>query len=163
YLHADAAARLRAAMDPAARIGMVTPVVVHDNQPDHIQYAGVDLHFLCEAVNPWLNRPLSERGSARRDIGSAPGVALLIDVAVATNIGLWDERYFMGKDDGDFCYRLRLAGYRLVEEPTAIVEHASRPRSTWLFHYQIRNRWYFMLKNYGAGTLLVLAPALAVH
>jgi GT2 family glycosyltransferase len=163
YLHADAPAHLRAAWVPSQQVGMVAPVVVHTTRPDRIQYSGVNLHFLCEAVNPWLDRLASERGPGVRDIGTAPGVALLIDVNAATRIGLFDERYFMGKDDGDFCYRLRLSGYRLVETGRAIVEHESRPRSAWMFRYQIRNRWYFMLKNYGARTLLVLGPALLVH
>jgi GT2 family glycosyltransferase len=163
FLRPDAPGHLRAALNASARIGTVTPVVVHAGQPDRIQYAGVDLHFICEAVNPWVDRPLAERGARARDIGSAAGVALLIDVGIARAIGLWDERYFMGKDDGDFCYRLRLAGYRVLEVPQAIVLHGSRPRSTWMFRYQIRNRWYFMLKNYGARTLIVLLPALGVH
>jgi GT2 family glycosyltransferase len=163
YVHPDAPARLRAAWTPEAGVGMVAPVVVHTGRPDRIQYAGVDLHFICEAVNPWLDRPRSERGSDRRDIGSAPGVMLLVDVAIAKRIGLFDERYFMGKDDGDFCYRLRLAGYRLVEDGGAVVEHDSRPRSTWMFRYQIRNRWYFMLKNYGGRTIVALLPALVLH
>jgi GT2 family glycosyltransferase len=110
-----------------------------------------------------VNRRLSERGTDRRDLGSAPGVALLIDVTTARTINFWDERYFMGKDDGDFCYRIRLAGYRLIEEPRAIADHGSRPRSVWIFPYQIRNRWYFMLKNYRTVTLLVLLPALVTH
>ena len=42
----------------------------------------------------------------------------------------------------------RLAGYRILELPSALVVHQSRPRGTWLFYYQIRNRWHFMLKNY---------------
>jgi GT2 family glycosyltransferase len=163
YLRPDAPMRLRAALDASANIGMVTPVVVHRERPDRIQYAGVALHFICEAVNPWLDRTVSERGTASRDIGSAAGVALLINVAMARDIGLFDERYFMGKDDGDFCYRLRMAGHRLVEDGSALVEHESRPRSTWMFQYQIRNRWYFMLKNYGMRTLLVLFPALWLH
>jgi GT2 family glycosyltransferase len=163
FLHPDAPSHLRAALDSSARVGTVAPVVVHARTPTLIQYAGVSLHFVCEAVNPWMDRTLIERGTERRDIGSAPGVALLIDVAIARAIGLWDERYFMGKDDGDFCYRLRLAGYRLVEEPRAIALHGSRPRSAWMFPYQIRNRWYFMLKNYGARTLIVLFPALCLH
>src|SRR4030095_16739353 len=32
-----------------------------------------------------------------------------------------------------------------------------------MFPFQIRNRWYFMLKNYSVGTLMVLLPALLVH
>jgi GT2 family glycosyltransferase len=163
FLRPDAPQRLRAALDRTTHVGTVTPVAVYAEHPSRIQYAGVELHFLCEAVNPWMNRALADRGPERRDIGSAAGVALLIDVEAARRIGLWDERYFMGKDDGDFCYRLRLAGYRLIEEPQAIVEHGSRPRSAWMFPYQIRNRWYFMLKNYRVRTLVVLLPALCLH
>jgi GT2 family glycosyltransferase len=163
FLDRRAPARLRAALDPAARVGVVTPVVVHAHDPGRLQYAGGGLHFICEAVNPWLDRPLAERGTAPADIGAAPGVALLIDVRVAFHIGLWDDRYFIGKEDGDFCHRLRMASYRLVEVPEAIAEHRSRPRSAWLFPCQIRNRWHFLLKNYEIRTLLVLSPALAVH
>jgi hypothetical protein len=56
-----------------------------------------------------------------------------------------------------------MCGYRLVEEPRAVCEHRSRPRSAWLFPFQIRNRWHFMLKNYETRTLIVLGPALLVH
>jgi GT2 family glycosyltransferase len=160
-LHADAPARLRATLDPAARVGTVTPVAI--SLSGEIQYSGGGLHYICEAINPYIGRTLAERGTNPLDIGAAPGVALLIDVKVAHQIGLWDERYFMGKDDGDFSFRLRLAGYRLVEDPLAVVEHATRPRSTWLFRHQIRNRWYFLLKNYEVRTLIVILPALAVH
>jgi hypothetical protein len=163
FLDAKAPHYLRAALDPAARVGTVTPVVVHAHDRSLVQYAGGSLHFICEAINPWLDRPLAERGTDRWDIGAAPGVALLIDVAVAHAIGMWDDRYFIGKEDGDFCHRLRMAGYRLVEEPRALAAHRSRPRTAWLFPCQIRNRWHFLLKNYEVRTLIVLAPALAVH
>lgn len=163
YVRPDAPARLRASLDTAAGVGMTTPVVVHTHQPDLLQYAAGGLHFICEAVNPFLDRPLVERGRDPRDIGAAPAVALLIDVSVAHRIGLWDDRYFIGKEDGDFCHRLRMGGFRLVEDPLAIVEHKSKPRSAWLFVPQIRNRWHFLLKNYEVRTLVVLAPALLIH
>lgn len=161
FLHPDAPARLREALDPSARVGTVTPVTV--SSPGVIQYAGGGLHFICEAINPYFGKPLASRGTDARDIGAAPGVALLIDVRIAHHIGLWDDRYFIGKEDGDFSFRLRLAGYRLVEDPAAIVEHAAKPRSAWLFRHQIRNRWHFLLKNYELRTLIVIAPALVVH
>jgi len=163
FLRPDAPARLRESLDPAAKVGAVTPVVVHAHDPARLQYAAGGLHFICEAVNPFLDRPLADRGLDPRDIGAAPAVALLIDVAVAHAIGLWDDRYFIGKEDGDFCHRLRMGGYRLVEDPRAIVEHRSKPRSTWLFVHQIRNRWHFLLKNYEVRTLVVIAPALLIH
>lgn len=155
--------RLRQAMasDPAIKIG--SPIVVHANAPDRIQYADGSLHFMCEAINPWLDRPLAERGPAPRDIGVAPTCGLLLDRQTSIDVGLFDERYFIGKEDGDFTHRVRLAGYRILELPDALVRHHSRPRGTWLFYYQIRNRWHFMLKNYQWRTLVLILPCLLIH
>jgi len=163
YMKPDVPRRLRAALDPSAKVGMTVPVIVHSANPQTIQYAGGSIHFICEAINPWRNRTLAERGDDAHDIGTAPGVTFLLDAAVAKRVGLFDERYFMGKEDGDFCHRLVMAGYRLVEDPHALIEHGSKPRSTWLFPFQIRNRWHFMLKNYETRTLVLLLPALAIH
>jgi hypothetical protein len=58
---------------------------------------------------------------------------------------------------------MRVAGYRILEVPDALVLHHSRPRGTWLFYYQIRNRWHFMLKNYQWQTLVLILPCLVVH
>jgi GT2 family glycosyltransferase len=159
----DAVQRLRAGMaaDPNAKVG--SPIVVHASRPDTIQYAGGALHFICEAVNPWLDRPLRSRGSEPLDIGAAPTCALLLDRAVAIDIGLFDERYFIGKEDGDFTHRVKMAGYSILELPDALVLHHSRPRGTWLFYYQIRNRWHFILKNYQWRTIICLVPPLLVH
>src|SRR6185437_7909354 len=99
------------------------------------------------------------RGDAPRDIGVAPTCGLLLDRQAAIDVGLFDERYFIGKEDGDFTHRVRLAGYRILELPQALVLHQSRPRGTWLFYYQIRNRWHFMLKNYQSSMLAVVLHA----
>jgi GT2 family glycosyltransferase len=114
-------------------------------------------------VNPWLDRPLAARGPDSQDIGAAPTCALLLDRDAATDIGLFDERYFIGKEDGDFTHRVKMAGYKIWELPQALVLHNSRPRGSWLFYYQIRNRWHFILKNYQLRTILCIIPPLLVH
>src|SRR4051812_12598330 len=103
---ADAVQRLRTAIerDPSIKVG--SPIVVDQQRPERIQYAGGAIHFICEAVNPWAGRTLAERGDAPSDIGAAPACALLVDRRAAAEIGLFDERYFMGKDDGDFIHRM---------------------------------------------------------
>jgi GT2 family glycosyltransferase len=155
--------RLRDAMvaDPSIKVG--SPIVVHEDRPDVIQYAGGSLHFICEAINPWLDRPLADRGPDAQDISAAPTCGLLLDREAAIEVGLFDERYFIGKEDGDFTHRICLAGYRILELPEALVLHRSRPRGTWLFYYQIRNRWHFMLKNYQWRTLIAILPCLLIH
>jgi GT2 family glycosyltransferase len=121
------------------------------------------MHYICEAVNPWLDRPLAERGSAPEDIGAAPTCALLLDRQTSIDIGLFDERYFIGKEDGDFTHRMKMAGYKIWEIPQSLVLHRSRPRGSWLFYYQIRNRWHFILKNYQVRTMICLIPPLVVY
>ncbi|HZR26949.1 MAG TPA: glycosyltransferase [Vicinamibacterales bacterium] len=159
----DTVPPLHAAVRNDASIKIATPIVVRTDHPELIQYSGGAVHFMCEAVNPWLGKPISERGSAALDIGAAPGCALLIDRQAAIEIGLFDERYFMGKDDGDFIHRMHMAGYRIREIPQSLVLHDSRPRSDWMFYYQIRNRWHFILKNYEARTIAAMLPALIIH
>jgi hypothetical protein len=162
-LEATTLAPLHDAMSRDATIAIGSPVVVYADRPDVIQYADTWLHFICEAINPYLDRPLSARGSDARDIGVASTCALLLDRAVAIDIGLFDERYFIGKEDGDFTHRAVMAGYTIRELPASRVRHMVKPRSTWLFYYQIRNRWHFLLKNYEWRTLAWLSPALVVH
>ena len=158
----DAIRRLRAAA-AAPGAAVASPLVLHADRPHLIQYADTGLHFICEATNPYLDRPVASRGADVRDIGAASGCALLIDCEVAVRVGLFDERYFIGKEDGDFTHRVRLAGHRIVEPPGARVRHLSRARGSWLFYYQIRNRWHVILKDYEVRTILCLLPVLALH
>jgi GT2 family glycosyltransferase len=159
----DATQLLHAAMLADSRVKVGSPIVVHRARPDVIQYAGGALHFICEAVNPWLDRPLADRGPEPLDIGAAPTCALLLDREAAIAVGLFDERYFIGKEDGDFTHRINMAGYVIRELPAALALHRSRPRGTWLFYYQIRNRWHFILKNYEWRTIVCLIPPLLLH
>jgi GT2 family glycosyltransferase len=163
FIAPDMVQRMRAAMDDDRSIKIGSPIVVHADRPDMIQYGGAALHFICEAVVPWMNRPLAERGNEPRDVTVASTCALLLDREAAIEIGLFDERYFIGKEDGDFTHRCVMAGYRILELPQALVYHYSRPRGTWLFYYQIRNRWHFILKNYQWSTILLLVPPLMLH
>ncbi|MCC7417418.1 MAG: glycosyltransferase [Acidobacteria bacterium] len=159
----DMVRRLHAPMSGDGSIKVGSPIVVHADRPDAIQYAGGSLHYICEGINPWRDRALAERGGDALDVGVAPTCALLLDREAAIEVGLFDERYFIGKEDGDFTHRIRMAGYRILEVPQALAIHNSRPRGTWLFYYQIRNRWHFILKNYEARTILCLIPALAIY
>ncbi len=163
YLQPGAVDALRIELDRHPFAGAAVPIVVHERDPGRIQYASSNLHFICEAITTLADRPVAERGADAKAIGTAPGVCFLLRTDVARRVGGFDARYFMGKEDGEFCYRLRLAGYDLIETPHAVAEHGSRPRSTWLYRYQIRNRWHFMLRNYELSTLLAIAPALILH
>lgn len=162
-VEAGTIATLRDAMGRDESAGIGSPVVLYGDRPEILQYAETGIHYICEAVNKWQGKHVDERGAEVRNIGCASANALLISKAAAARVGMFDERYFLGKDDGDFTHRVNVAGFRILEVPQARVYHHAKSRGTGLFYYQIRNRWHFMLKNYQFVTLLFILPVLLVH
>ena len=85
--------------------------------------------------------------------------------------GPFDERFAGHHDDLDFCWRARLAGFRVLMTPLATARHrgatsrGERPeeehsRSTR--YYAERAALASMLKDYGVLTLLWLLPVYVV-
>ena len=66
-------------------------------------------------------RTVGRRAGARRTSTSrsSTAAAMLIRGACSTEVGLFDERYFLNYEDIDLCARIRAAGYRLVMVPSA--------------------------------------------
>ena len=78
--------------------------------------------------------------------------------AILTEIGGFDPHYTGGNqlEETDVCVRVKAAGYRLVYEPSAVVDHLSvrsqafkgRPGISHRFH-EAKNWAYFWIKNFG--------------
>src|SRR5437867_2727133 len=86
-------------------------------------------------------------------------------------IGLFDERLAGHHDDLDFCWRARLAGFRVLMTPLAQARHRDAARKGERNAGEgARSRRYFaeraalasMLKDYGVLTLVWLLPVYAV-
>ncbi len=87
--------------------------------------------------------------------------AMLDELRLAT--GVFDRTFFMYFEDVDLGWRCRLAGWRAVFEPKAIVRHAfqasSKKRaSTFIGLHLRRNRARMLLKNASWGFLARTAP-----
>ncbi len=53
------------------------------------------------------------------------GGAMMITRQVLEKIGLFDERYFLYYEDSDLCWRAKIAGFKLMYIPSAVVFHAN--------------------------------------
>ena len=65
----------------------------------------------------------SEHYGKSRDIDWATGAALLISARCWRRVGRWEESFFLYSEETDYCLRARAAGFRVVYDPTAVVEH----------------------------------------
>jgi GT2 family glycosyltransferase len=133
------------------------PRVMDYNSRDRMQLGVTYIHYTAAVVvrHDPVDGPV--------EAGSVGGGAILIDRAKALRTGLYDVDYFFGLEDNDFCTRMRIFGYRCMHVPDARIYHRAKNRGLWAAAYQIRNRWYFLLKYYRLRTLVVLSPALAVY
>lgn len=82
----------------------------------------------------WNNMYESHRGVDEVDHGQydtieetdfATGCCLLIKKEVIEKVGMFDERYFLYKEDVDLSIRVKRAGYRIVYAPKAFLWHAN--------------------------------------
>lgn len=80
-----------------------------------------------------------------RDVEWATGAALAVSAACRATVGGWDESFFLYSEEVDYCQRARAAGFRLVLDPAAVVEHSSGAYGTdvalWrtLVHNRVRH------------------------
>jgi GT2 family glycosyltransferase len=147
-------------------------ILLYEN-PDLIGTDGDDAHFVGMPTrrNAW-RRSSEIDGSTPQEIGSAPGISLLIDKSRVERPPYFDPDFFYNFEDLDFCLRYRMLGYRCLTVPQSTVYHkyltggvpdlsSSQPGYSPRRAYHVfRNRWFVILKFYAPLTLFVLAPAL---
>jgi len=96
-------------------------------------------------------------------IDYASGAAMLIKREVFERIGLFRDAYFMYYDDLEFCWRARLAGFRVGLAERSVCHHKYEFQSTWnALDLLQRNRLTTLLTLERPGTLLLIAPCLLV-
>ncbi|MDW8467217.1 MAG: glycosyltransferase family 2 protein [Chloroherpetonaceae bacterium] len=97
-----------------------------------------------------------------RDIFWASGAAMMVRRKAIEQVGAFDDDFFAHMEEIDLCWRLKIAGYRIVSVPKAVVYHyggatlaAGNPRKIYLNH---RNNLMMIIKNASWSRLLWLLP-----
>ncbi|MDX1619595.1 MAG: hypothetical protein R3320_01295, partial [Nitriliruptorales bacterium] len=93
---------------------------------------------------------------------------MMVDRGIFDELGRFDRRYHLFRDDLDLCWRAWLAGYDVEVVPEAVGRHVSAAanyerlgQTAFLGprYFAERNTLTTLLKNYGAVRLLYLLPA----
>jgi GT2 family glycosyltransferase len=132
-------------------------------QQDHSRiYVGRQwLHFLCNTVA--FNRDGQLSTAEDTPQPSVGWGTQLIDKEKAALLGFFDEDYVMGwGDDGEFHYKIHLAGLSCYNIPRAVVYH-KRDAGADRIYGSIRNRWFLIIETYALRTLVILGPALLLY
>jgi GT2 family glycosyltransferase len=153
-------------------IGVIAPKVLDWQQPQVLREVGFATDRFGYPYSPLEEGELDQgQYDAPREVLFVSSAAMLVSRAAWTRAGLHDERLLSGGGDLDFCWRVRLTGFRVLVTPRAVVLHRSagereeRPGSSppGGRYRSERASLMSLLKNYRAITLLWVLPLYAVQ
>jgi GT2 family glycosyltransferase len=121
------------------------------DRPETINSAGIGVDALCVAYDRLLGTPADGPASRPAEVFGACAGAALFRRAMLADIGGFDGGYFMYFEDADVAWRSRMAGWRALYVPDAIVWHAhsasSRHGSGFKYFHVGRSRIRLIAKN----------------
>jgi GT2 family glycosyltransferase len=151
---------LRGALDANPEAGMATARILLREHPDTVNTCGNEVHISGLTLCRGMGQEYSAY-AAPSEVGAVSGAAFLIRRELFEHLGGFDASFFLYMEDTDLSLRARLAGWRILYVPEAVVYHDYRLRfGSSKIYYQERNRYRMLLKVFRRRTLLVLMPAL---
>jgi hypothetical protein len=150
--------QLLAAMDQNPQLGIVAPVVLSREEPDHVATAGISF---SERTGRMRHRAAGRRFSALGTeaihvVDAVSGCVMLIRREVFDRIGFLDDSYFFSFEDVDFCLRARDAGFvtACVQDARAYHEGGRTigRRSPRRVYFGTRNHLRLAARSGGAAT-----------
>lgn len=122
FAGADLLERLLA--QTAGDIGLLSPKIFYESDPERIWFAGGRRHPLTlDLLNTGRGQVDDLATMISRDVDYVLGACLLVNLQAARVVGLLDERYFFYFEDLDWSLRFTEAGYRLRFVADAHVYH----------------------------------------
>ena len=120
-----------------------------------INNAGVVLLASGYGADRGLGSPDDEQFASPVEVFGFSGGAVVMRTLAAKAVGGFDAGYFMYYEDTDLSWRLRLAGWRIVYAPDAVVHHihaaSSDTRSEMFAFHNERNRLLMLLADAPLG------------
>lgn len=153
--------------DPS--VGIVAPKILLYYQRNLINTCGLAFQYTGHAFSRGYLRAADQFDSPENII-SATGCAFLIRRSLFEQLAGFDQyyhkfssRFFHSSlEDVDLCWRAQLVGYTVTFEPKALMyhKHIQKPLTPLRYYYLECGRYYTLLKNYSAVSLVVLLPVL---
>jgi GT2 family glycosyltransferase len=124
-LEPDCLTRLLHALDAAPELGGVQPQIVQlGTATPRLYSAGQCLSRDGRAFEQGAGEPPGIEARSAREVFGVCGAACLLRRRLFTELGGYDERYFAFYEDVDLNVRARIAGWRFLYAPQAVVGHA---------------------------------------
>lgn len=134
---------------------------------DLINSAGIGLDVLGVAYDRCLGEPIDGEAARPGEVFGASGGAAMYRRAMLEEVGGFDDRSFVYLEDVDVAWRARMAGWRTLYVPGAIVWHhhsaTAQHGSDFKYFHVGRNRIRLLARNAHSRQLVRYGPAIMVY
>jgi GT2 family glycosyltransferase len=152
------AIRLIGERSVADDVGTIALQMRFTARPEIVNSAGIGVDVLGVAYDRFLGTPADGPASRPAEVFGACAGAAVYRRAMLDEIGGFDRGYFLYLDDVDVAWRARMAGWRAVYAPEAIVWHAhsatTKHGSSFKYFHVGRSRARLLAKNADRRLLL---------
>ncbi|OGM30579.1 hypothetical protein A2630_02300 [Candidatus Woesebacteria bacterium RIFCSPHIGHO2_01_FULL_44_10] len=157
----DFLTKLVARIEKDESIGVIQPKILIMDKPTHLDSVGSFLTrtgFLQHYG--YLARDAREY-SREMPIFSAKGACMLVRREVIEKVGLFDEAYVSYLEETDFCWRVWLAGWKILYYPEAQILHkvgmtSKRLNQIAVNYHSFKNRLATLFKNLSGFDLILI-------
>ena len=149
----DLLARLCTRLGTDRSIAAVAPVTVDARDGQTVLGAGASITiWRGKLAHRYQGRPVSELPNHAYEVEAIEGAGPLIRASALSDVGGWDEGFFMYWEDAEWSARARRSGLRLLVAPDAFLRHSVSASSAAADRQglMIRNRLRFV-RIAGAG------------
>ena len=151
--------KLVAAAESDKQIAAVQPRIMLYPDKDKVNSLGNSIHYLGFGFSSGGYQKF-DGNLEPKEIAYASGAAVLFKKEALEKVGLFDPDFFMYHEDLDLGWRLRMAGYKILVVPSAVIFHKYQfSKSIQKYYFMERNRLICLLENYKLATLVLIFPA----
>jgi GT2 family glycosyltransferase len=147
-------------------VGMVAAKMLNFYEKGRIDSVGVRISPNGMGQNIGVGEQDCGQYDVASDVFGPCAGAALYRRSMLEEVGFFDPAFFAYYEDLDLAWRGRLAGWRVVTAPEAVVYHvhsATSGKMSPFTVYQVqRNKWYVLLKNWPASLLLKRSPLIVI-
>jgi len=149
------------------KVGMCASKMLFLHQPDMINSTGISLDKAGIAWDRRGGEPDQDTGIEPIEIFGPCAGAALYRRRMLEEVGLFDEDFFAYLEDVDLAWRARLAGWRCLYVPKAVVYHlysATGIEGSPLKNFLLgRNKVWTIVKNYPSPELFLFLPIILLY
>jgi hypothetical protein len=131
------------------------------DKPNILDNAGAYLNRLGLTVHWGFGEHDRDEFDHEREIFSAKGACLMTRTALVKKIGLFDDNFGSYFEESDFCWRVWLAGYRVIYYPSVSILHkvgytSEKMDMVVVMLNSTKNRIFSLFKNLSTRNLFTI-------